>query len=300
MKHRIKKTLSFALAIMISVCMPLLIGASETETISKAEAQELVSKAFGFSNNVRGVHVNSSIPSYKDPISVYVESIGEEVPYNKVIEENLPGGSLENMKKYAETIYVKNVAPYAYKYSAGYGSLPTQSNLLNFTNSSFYTDAKHRPLFYTDSKGSLYSSVLDYQVGFSFALLDENDEEQAMYGFNVSNNVVLEIISGDSDSAIARVSFIWCKIDDTPPFNIQTVECKFVKTSDGWRIDESEYSVLCATSSKDTLAAYRSAVSPSTGDVSGERVAVIGAVSLACIIPAACLMRRRRRRVAVD
>ena len=35
--------------------------------------------------------------------------------------------------------------------------------------------------------------------------------------------------------------------------------------------------------------------SPSTGDVSGERVAVIGAVSLACIIPAACLMRRRRR-----
>lgn len=291
-----KASIFLALVIVISACMPLVMGASEAQTISKAEAQELVSKAFGFSNNVRGVHVNNSIPSYKNPINIYVDSIGEEVPYHKVIEENLPGGSFEAMKEYAEKIYVKDVAPYAYQYSAGYGSLPTQSNLLNFTNSSFYTDAKHRPLFYTDSKGSLYSSVLDYQVGFSFALLDENDEEQAMYGFNVSNNVVLEITSGDSNSAIALVSFIWCKIDDTPPFNIQTVECKFVKTNDGWRIDESEFSILCATSSKDTLAAYRASVSPSTGDVSAERATLLGAVSLACLIPAACLVRRRRKR----
>lgn len=294
-----KVSIFLALVIIIATCIPFVIYASEADTISKAEAQELVSKAFGFSNNVRGVHVNSSIPSYKNPINIYVDSIGEEVPYNKVIEENLPGGSLEKMKEYAETIYVKNVAPYAYQYSAGYGSLPTQSNLLNFTNSSFYTEAKHRPLFYTDSKGSLYSSVLDYQVGFSFALLDENDEEQAIYGFNLTNNVVLEIISGDSNSATALVSFIWCKIDDTPPFNIQTVECEFVKTNDGWRIDESEFSILCATSSKDTLAAYRASVSPSTGDVSGERIAVIGAVTLACIIPAACLTFKRRRRSVI-
>ena len=163
-----KASIFLALVIMISVCMPLLIGASEAQTISKAEAQELVSKAFGFSNNVRGVvHTDKApIPDYRNPIIVYVNSIGEEVPYNKVIEENLPGGSFEAMKEYVKTIYVNNVAPYAYQYSAGYGSLPTQSNLLNFTNSSFYTEAKHRPLFYTDSKGSLYSSVLDYQVGF--------------------------------------------------------------------------------------------------------------------------------------
>ena len=125
--------------------------------------------------------------------------------------------------------------------------------------------------------------------------MDENDEEQAIYGFNLTNNVVLEIISGDSDSATALVSFIWSMIDDTPPFDIQTVECKFVKTSDGWRIDESEYSVLCATSSKDTLVAYRAAVSPSTGDGAAERATLLGAVSLACLIPAACLTIKRRR-----
>ena len=39
--------------------------------------------------------------------------------------------------------------------------------------------------------------------------------------------------------------------------------------------------------------------SPSTGDTAGERVAVIGAVSLACIIPTAFLMRRRRRRETI-
>ena len=292
-----KLSIFLALILIIATCVPFGIYADGADTISKAEAQELVSNAYGFSCNVRGViHTDKApIPSYKNPISVYVDSIGEEVFYHKVIEENLPGGSFEEMSKYAKTIYVNNVASCAYKYSAGYGLLKTRSNLLNFTNSSFYTESKHSPLFYTDSEGSLYSSVQYYQIGFSFALLNDNDEEQAIYNFNLTDNVALEIVSGDAVSATALVSFIWCKMEDTPPFDIQTVECKFVKTSEGWRIDESEYSVLCATSSKDTLAAYRSAVSPSTGDTAGERVAVIGAVSLACIIPTACLMRRRRR-----
>ena len=285
------------LVIFITACMPLSItGSSASDTISKAEAQELVSKAYRFSCNVRGViHTDKApIPDYNNPISVYVDSIGEEVSYHRVIEENLPGGSFEAMKEYAKTIYINNVAPYAYQYSAGYGSLKTQSNLLKFTNSSFYTESKHRPLFHTDAEGVLYSSVQDYQVGFSFALLNDDDNEQAIYDFNLIDNVALKIISGDSDSATALVSFIWCKMDDTPPFNIQTVECKFVKTNDGWRIDESEFSILCATSDKNTLAAYRASESPSTSDPSFNLVFILPTVSVAAIASAVCLMRRRR------
>ena len=71
------------------------------------------------------------------------------------------------------------------------------------------------------------------------------------------------------------------------------IQC--VKTDKGWRIDESEFSILAATSSKATLEAYRAAVNPSTADPNVSRVWWLAGVSIAAIVPAVCLLRRRRR-----
>ena len=281
--------------LVITVCLCSTTNAAETGTITKAEAQELVSKAYLFSNNVRSYQIKKPIYESGQSITVHLDTINEDVMYHKVIEENLPGGSYEAMCEYAKTIYCEEVAPLAYKYSAAYGTLDNPAVLINTAQTAFYAKGKHRPLFYTDTNGDLYTSVLDPQIGFSFALLDDNDDAKGIYTFNITNNISLKIVSGDANSAVAHVPYFYSKMEDIPPFDIQTVECKFVKTDNGWRIDESEFSVLASTSSKETLEAYRAAVNPSTADPNVSRVWWLAGVSIAAIVPAVCLLRRRRR-----
>ncbi len=299
-----KLSIFLVLVIAISACLPLVIGASDVNTISKAEAQELVINAYRLSIGARAyISKNPILDDTQEAITVNLDKCSlPSFGYFKVIEENLPGGSYENMCTYARSVYTEEVAPYAYKYSPLYkfsydGSAPNSvKQTISLKNRDFIIDGigNHYPLFYTDENGMLLASIYYTQVPFSFSLLSAEADDKLVDDSD-TYGVKLEITDGNSLSATAMISFIWNFSDNIPPFDIQTVECKFVKTSEGWRIDESEYSVLCATSSKDTLAAYRSAVSPSTGDTAGERVAVIGAVSLACIIPTACLMRRIRR-----
>ncbi len=300
-----KQTLSMIIvtAILLSaVSMFSLSVSAAEETISLYEAQSLVDKAHQFA---RGVHcfieeVNP-IADYSQGILVNLEedSLGQQ-KYYRVNEEKLPGGSYEKMCEYARDIYTEDFAPYAYKFSPGYYGLlyQNENQTLSFNHCTVKVGgnyANHLPLFYRAENGVLYTSVYEMQGGVGVRLLDIHDSTSTIYfPYNNPSNIAMEIVNGDSDSAIGYV--FWTYLGPIiPPLEIETAECKFVKTSDGWRIDESEFSVLCATSDFSTMEAYRSAVSPSTGDVSGERVAVIGAVSLACIIPTACLMRRRRR-----
>lgn len=304
-----KKTAVFlALVIVISACMPLLIGASEAETISKAEAQQLIINAYKLSIGARSCfyHQKDPILDYSQPV-ITVNLDKYSLPsqgYFAVIEENLPGGSYENMCKFARSVYVEKIAPFAYKYSPiitfSYNGGPDSvKQTISLYDRDFIIDGigNHYPLFYTDEKGGLYACIWTTQVPFSFSLISAQSDDEVFNRYN-GTDVKYEIIDGDSHSATALVSFIWNGFDNIPPLDIQTVECKFVKTSDGWRIDESEYSVLCATSCEPTLAAYRASLSPSTGDTSGERIAMLGAVSLACVIPTACLTLKKRRKTA--
>lgn len=283
--------------------MPLSItGSSASDTISKVEAQALVEKAYYFCRGARAYILKSNeIVDYSQRIIVNLDEYSlPQFKYHRVIEENLPGGSYEEMCEYAKTIYSEDIAPYAYKYSARYsfdysGNDTNIQQQITLNNCSFETNGNHYPLFYINEGGELFSSVCDFQIPLSFALIDDNDNTKTYYlSTDGSRHASVKIISGDSHFATAQVEFIWKSIDNIPPFDIQTVECKFVKTNDGWRIDESEFSVLCATSDQNTLESYRAAVSPSTSDPSFDLVFILPTVSVAALASAFCLMRRRR------
>ena len=259
-----KKIISCYIALCILMLGIIPASANDTNTISKSEAQELVGKACDFHYNV---HVHSS----KHPIIHKAE--GDEL--FRVYEENLPGGSFEEMCKYAETLYTEDIVYSSYMF------LPDAFNIYE----RYLRKAGH--LYFQDTNGDWF---LDCPLDYASAYLNDAYYENKDY-----TKIDIDIISGDSQSATAQVEVYYTGGWSDAPDSYDTVTCKFVKTQEGWRIAESEYSILLAIG-RYGMEEYRVSVSPSTGDVSGERVAVIGVVSLACIIPAACLMRRRRRR----
>jgi len=276
-----KKILYCCIALCIIVLGIIPTSANNTNTISKSEAQELVGKAFDFHSDV---HLCSqfdknpicNIFEYKEEY-LYDEDSGEFVGKKilfPVYEENLPGGSYEGMCKYAETLYTEDIAPSSYTFFAD-GHYPYELYLER---------NKHGGLYCQDINGDWF---LNPPADHSAAYLNGEYYENKDY-----TKISIDIISGDSQSAIAKVDVhnAWGWSD--------TVTCKFVKTKEGWRIAESEYSILLAIG-RYGMEEYRAAVSPSTGDMAAERATLLGAVSLACLIPAACLTLERRRRGAI-
>ena len=69
------------------------------------------------------------------------------------------------------------------------------------------------------------------------------------------------------------------------------VSCNFEYSNRKWRIVDCPFVDMMTSYNYE----WTPVESPSTGDGAAERATLLGVVSLACAIPAACLMRRRRR-----
>ena len=272
-----KRIISCCIALCIIALGIIPISANNTNTISKSEAQELVGKACDFHHDVHVctqfdenpiANINGEQVYVYDEETKEVKLKAEGWKFFRVYEENLPGGSFEAMCKYADTLYTEDIVTSSYMF------LPDENNIYE----SYLR--KNGGLYFQDINGAWFlDSPLDHAVAFLNTEYYENKDY---------TKISIDIISGDWKSAIAKID-----VHDAWGWS-DTVTCKFVNTQEGWRIAESEYSILLAIG-RGGMEEYRVAVSPSTGDTAGERVAVIGAVSLACIIPTACLMRRRRR-----
>lgn len=274
-----KRIFSCYIALCIIVLGIIPTSANNTNTISKSEAQELVGKAFDFHSDV---HLCSqfdkkpicNIFEYKEEY-LYDEDSGEFVGKKvlfPVYEENLPGGSYEGMCKYAETLYTEDIAYSSYMFFAA-------GTNLGYVSYERYLQ-KDGGLYCQDINGDwLLSGIADYSAAYLNGEYYENKDY---------TKINIDIISGDSQSAIAEIDVhnAWGWSD--------TVTCKFVKTQEGWRIAESEYSILLAIG-RYGMEEYRAAVSPSTGDGAFDSVVLLPAVSLACLVPAVFLVRRRRR-----
>ena len=258
-----KSVIVCLLLLCITAVSIIPINASDAKVISSFEAKELVAKAAEFHSKV---HVyNQYDPTCTlDREKIYIEeNILTLYEYFRVFEEKLPGGSYEAMCAYAETIYAKNIADLSYAF-VPYGVDQATQFIRDINNVLFMT------------------CPIDYPA----ALL--NDE------YYLSNNdctqIDLEIISSNSKTAIAEIAVhdVWGWSDK--------VICKFTNTVEGWRIDESEYSVLLA-GGDGYLLKYRTAVSPSTSDPAFNLVFILPTVSVAALASAVCLMRRRRESV---
>ena len=220
-----KKFLSFILALTFcfaafSAFAPS--ASAKSETVSESEAKDLIVKAYDFCMNVRAGRADILERSKKIEL-VYGENVWEKEHYWQVKEENLPGGSYEKMCEYVETIYTKEAAPTAYAYKLD-GTVNPSDNMWD----GLY------PLFYRNENGVLYASTsyLNYR---------------GAYLFPDAEGVEFEIVSGDSDTAKANVSVKFFHGDGPRPYTYDIVECLFENTPDGWRIAESEFSIIMAT-----------------------------------------------------
>ena len=226
-----KKLLSIILILtftlpVLSTLAPMV--AAKGATISESEARKLVEQASDFFYDARVEGYNEDYLDHKseDRRKVYYPEYDLNVTYLPLYETILPGGSYSAMCELARTIYCDDIAADSYAFTI-------------YKNSDG-TTVKY-PNFYTDESGKIFAShFLEY--GYISVRKDTIDL--------VSN------IRGDKyeASAIIAIRSYWA--DAPRPYYYFPVECKFVNTSDGWRIAESEFSILFATD-KNYLDDYR-------------------------------------------
>ena len=231
-----KKFLSIILALTFclaafSALVPT--ASAKDATISQKEAEELVIKASEFFYDARVEGYNEEIVDRKseDRRKVHLSEYNIDVTYLPVYESKLPGGSYAAMCALANEVYTEDIASNSYN-TGEYG-------VNDGTNRYVVTI----PNFYVDENGKVFAhSFLEY--GFIRAKADT---------VNLVSN-----IRGDSSeaSAIIAVGSYWA--DGPRSYYYFPVECKFVNTSDGWRIAESEFSMLFAND-KSYLDDYRNA-----------------------------------------
>ena len=276
--------------IVLLMLSTVLLPCSATEYLTEEEAGALINKAVEIYDKIhlgpysgrldRSDYIETTVSYYSYREGIY--HTHNHTFYLVIDESKLPGGSYEALSEYAKSVYTEDIA----------------NSMYNTSCFSYYE--LEQPMFYTSESGKLYMAD---GIGF-----DWTEVAPWYYGINKYENQFtvdnIEIVYADSKKATVR--YLTC-LDRNEAVYYGWVECYLVNTDDGWRITDSPFTKMLRHEryAKELWEPYVIRYedykeSPSTGDVSGERVAVIGAVTLACIIPAACLMRRRRRRVAVD
>ncbi len=225
--------LAFVLA-ALSAIAPL--TSAKSATISESEAKDLVEKAYQFCCDARVGDWNDKLVDYKseDVCEIYVSRIDRTLTYRPVYESKLPGGSYSAMCETAKEIYTAEIAERAYWCSVAGHDLP---------------------MYHVAENGKVYGhGHSDYAPCYIHISIPS----RAYSNNRGEGKIYLKILSGDSETATAIVSteFYWA--DGPRSYYCEAVECKFENTSDGWRIADSELSVLLA-SSKTVLDEYRKA-----------------------------------------
>ncbi|MBQ1194992.1 MAG: hypothetical protein IIX44_01985 [Clostridia bacterium] len=206
---------------------------AKSATISESEARELVVQAsdFFYDTRVEGYNEDFVDRKSEDRRKVHYPEYDLNVTYLPVYETKLPGGSYSAMCELAKTIYAGDAASDSYSLGMYYIFDGNDQNVIKYPN------------FYIDDRGNVFAN---HFLEYGYISVREDT-------VNLVSN-----IRGDSSEASAIIAIRSYWADGPRPYYHYPVECKFVNTDDGWRIAESEFSILFATN-KDYLDAYREA-----------------------------------------
>ena len=271
------------LIISILMILPLFLTANATDgkqALTKREAQELVAEAFNYNYKVRCDTSNYSktnghiILRHEDLSDIKLDDswrVNSELWYSEVNEDKLLGGSYEAMKEYANNIYTSEIAPSAYKYAFCFK--PTKE-----------APYIQYPLFYRHTDGTLYAKPGVAQHTILVYAVSTNKDNRYHYEVLADIDTLdVELISSDSSSAVAKVGAVIG--NDEMNREVDYLECKFVKTDDGWRISECEFS--------NWMMYDRNPSSPDTGDNSINSIIIFTALSITALISATFLIKKR-------
>jgi len=266
-----KKAISVFLIFIFLLSSFSISAFASSDKLTLEEAKDIIWESFLFTNQVR----NSPKLNYDKQYIREGAAFGEK-PYYEVLE--FPGGSYEAMKEYAGRIYSDSIAKYSYTYSQ-YTNGPDDPNIY--------------PLFIFAEDGTIYGGK-DEIIQYAWAWLSLDGKAPGeVFRFVTrstdkynADKLLVEMVESTESTATVKVCF---QLGSETKERIHWADCNFVKEDGVWKISGGEYFDLFNGS-------YREA-SPSTGDSAAERATLLGAVSLACLIPAACLTIKRRRTV---
>ncbi len=228
-------TLAFVLAALSAITPSI---SAKSVTISESEAEELVKRAYQFFCDARVDDWDDNLVDYKseDICEIYISHIDETLIYRPVDESKLPGGSYSAMCEAAKEIYTERIAERAYQFSGASPGGVTYD----------------LPMYHIAASGKVYGYGLKDNSSHNLYIYTPS----LKYNRSSEGEVQLCVISGDSKNATALItmSFYWA--DGPRSSFFEAVECKFENTSCGWRIAESEFSLLLS-SSKTVLDDYR-------------------------------------------
>ena len=210
--------LAFVLAALSAIAPSI---SAKSATISEREAKELVEKAGQLFRARVGGYNNKYFDTISDERkTVHFPEYNIDVTYCPVLESALPGGSYAAVCKLANEIYTEDIASKAYNV-ARYS--------MRDENGWYTVDI---PNFYVDESGKVFA------CGFL---------EYGRIYLDSDNPYLISNLRGNSSEARAVIA-VGYNSGDGPRIGFYfPVECKFVKTTGGWRIAESELSILFAT-----------------------------------------------------
>lgn len=209
--------LAFTLA-ALSTLTPM--AAAKSNTISENEVKELVVKARDLMMVRYGYYDQKYFDHESDERrTVHLSEYNIDVTYRPVLESALPGGSYAAVCELANETYVEDIASKAYNVAR---------SSVRGENGWYSIDV---PNFYVDENGKVFAHFF---LEYCYIGLDPDVPD------------FISGIRGDSSeaSAIITIDSYWG--DGPRPDYYFPVECKFVNTPDGWRIAESEFSILFA------------------------------------------------------
>ena len=281
------------LALIVLQISPTCFAVSATESsIDDATYEELSTIVKNTYYLYHETHVYASL----DNDNIIRPLDNKKYEYAKVLEHCLPGGSFENMMDIAKNTFAEDILDDAFTYNA-----------YNFFLNEYVKDI---PLYVEYENNYYWYDFAGIRMGSVIKPITDDPTHDALFVVenNIPANIVFDRIEVDNDHASG---YVLAKGGTDGTTKMWCFPVEFIKTTDGWRLNDCLLFRMYYTGSVDTtdyLVLDKSVYekygveynpyytgSPSTGDSAGERVAVIGAVSLACIIPTACLMRRRRR-----
>ena len=240
-----KKLLSIILALTFclaafSVLAPTV--AAKSGTISESEAKKLIAKAYKFycDAKVCSWTDNEKLIDYQseDVRKIYNSELDRTLYYYPIYESHLPGGSYSAMRDLVKEIYTDDLVSGDRQISAYLWRQDSDDSYLN--------DYIYLPIYRVDENGKVYGQGHKDYAGYSVYVSQNNPQ---YYNECFDGEIYLQIKSGDSKYATALITMGFYHGDSARSQYHETVECRFENTSDGWRIAESEFSILLASSS---------------------------------------------------
>ncbi len=230
--------LAFVLAALSAIAPT---ASAKSATISESEAKELVVKAYKFYCDAK---VNSWIDKEnlvdyqsEDTREIYNSELDRTLRYLPIDESKLPGGSYSAMHEAVKEIYTDDLVAGDRQISAYLWHKDSDDSYLN--------DNILVPIYHVAENGKVYGQghkdYADYSVFVSTT-------DPSYFYESFDGEIHLKIKSGDSQSATAFIIMGFYHGDSARSQNHEPVECKFENTAEGWRIAESEFSVLMASS----------------------------------------------------